>query len=70
MAEDKGKKPSKTSEEQAEEIAESEVFEKLPPQIRRTVEFGMSMMGSSGPLHPQLLSKVKEEHISKILEFD
>ena len=45
-----------------------EFLENVPEEIKKMIEIGFSMQRFSGPLPPQFLSKLNEEHISKILD--
>lgn len=55
--------------EKEEEIPSAEVMQGLPPELAKNgIGFGLSMSSYSGPVPPQLLEKITESHISKILE--
>lgn len=58
----------KERQEGKDQIIEGEVFEKLPPEVKKVMEFGFSMQRFSGPVPPAFFSKINEKHISKILE--
>jgi len=51
-----------------EEPVEPEIFNDLPPEVKRVVEMGFSMQRVSSPMQNPLMSKINEKHIDKILE--
>ena len=55
-------------EDSKEEPTQSEILEKLPPDIKKVMEVGFSMQKFSGPLPSPLLDKISEKHIDKILD--
>ena len=55
-------------QEDKEKIEEPEIFDNLPPEIKKVVEMGMSVQRFSGSLPNPILSKLDKEHITKILE--
>ncbi len=57
---------SKTGEEQ-ENSQEADVFENMPPEVKKVVEMGFSMQRISGAMPNPLLSMVTEKHIDTIL---
>lgn len=67
-SENKGEDKPEKGENKLEDIPDSEVLENLPEEVRRVVQIGMSMQRTSGPLPPQILSKLNDKHIDKILE--
>ena len=59
---------SKDQKNSHEELNEENIFEDLPPEIKRNLEIGLSMQRiSSVPLNNPITSKISEEHIDKIL---
>jgi hypothetical protein len=67
---DSEEEPDKKEEKQEgkEQIIEGDIFKQLPPEVQKVVEIGFSMQRFAGPLPPPFLTKINEEHISKILE--
>lgn len=65
-------KPEKISEEKNSESEKkgdaerAEILENLPPEIKRTMEMAISMQ--TGRMPNPILSKLTEEHITKILD--
>jgi hypothetical protein len=47
-------------------VIEPEVLEKLPPEVRRVLEFGMGMF--STPVFHPVTKKINEGHIDKLLD--
>ena len=66
---DESKDISKSNEiDLKEKIQETEIFDNLPPEVKKVVEMGISMQRISGPMPNPLLSKINEKHIDKILD--
>lgn len=55
-------------EDSKEEQNDSEIFEKLPPEVKKVMEIGMTMQRFSGPVPSPFLEKINENHIDKILD--
>lgn len=68
MTENTDKKEIISDTSKKEDIQETEIFENMPPEIKKVVEMGISMQRFSGSMPNPLLSKINENHIDKILE--
>ncbi|MCD4692692.1 MAG: hypothetical protein K8R79_07255 [Calditrichales bacterium] len=66
--ENRPKGKDKDKQKASEDIIEADVLDKLPEEVKRVVQIGMSMQRTSMPVYPQLLSKLNEGHITKILD--
>jgi hypothetical protein len=60
------KEAEEKKEDQPESAIEPEVLEKLPPELRKAVEF--SMVSGSVPVFNPIYKKINEKHIDKILD--
>lgn len=47
---------------------EPEIFDNLPPEIKKVTEMGFSMQRFSGPMPNPIVSKLNENHIDRILD--
>lgn len=58
------------SKEQAASSAETEFLgdDDIPPEIKKVMEASFMMQRITGPMYPPFADKIKEEHISRILD--
>jgi hypothetical protein len=66
-----GKDKSNSGDEQKPAVNnpdKPEIIENLPPEIKRVMEFGLSMQRVSGPMPNPLLNKITPAHITTILD--
>lgn len=63
--ENRPKGKDKDKQKASKEIIEADVLDKLPEEVKKVMQIGMSMQRTSMPVYPQLLSKLSEDHITK-----
>lgn len=61
----KTKKETKTQEVLEDQHTSN--IEEIPEEVKKVIQMGFSMQRFSGPVPPQFIEKLNEEHITKII---